>query len=129
MTNAVLLLGESPFTQWYFWVLAVLGSAAIGVLVFWLIRPKKTVIRPIDDLVIDATIVRLGGIANLLQADKDGARLKFTVKNVDHCDLAALRDNGAMGVFVSGNVVKFMLTSDADRLISRIKEQKSEEQK
>jgi phosphotransferase system IIB component len=129
MTNAWFLAAESPFSLWYFWVLAVLGSGAVGVLFFFLIRPKKPILRPVNDAFIDSTILRLGGMDNLLRADQDGARLKFTVKNLDHCDLNALRDNGAMGIFVSGNVVKFMLTTDADKLISRIQEHLAGEKK
>jgi phosphotransferase system IIB component len=113
-----------PFDQWWFWVAAVLFSLAVGIAVFFLIRPKKAIRRPIEDATIQTLIAHLGGIANVTEADKDGARLRFTVRSVEACNLGALRDHGAMGVFVSGNNVKFMLPSESDRLVETIRSAK-----
>ncbi len=104
--------------------LIVLGSVVIlagsGALILILLRRKKTpVSRPVDESAIDALVSRLGGIGNILEASLDGARLKFTVRNVDACDLTGLRCGGALGIFVSGNAVKFMLTGDSDRVVDR----------
>ncbi len=113
-----------PFDQWWLWTAAACFSLAVGTAVFLLVRPKKTGLRPIEDGMVQTMIRHLGGIGNLIEAAKDGARLRFTVQSVDACDLNALRDDGAMGVFVSGNNVKFMITSDADRLVETIRSAK-----
>lgn len=95
--------------------------AGLGALILILLRRRKpSVSRPVDESAIDAVVSRLGGIGNILEASLDGARLKFTVRNVDACDLTALRGGGALGIFVSGNAVKFMLTGDSDRVVDRI---------
>jgi phosphotransferase system IIB component len=118
------ILAVFPFDQWWFWTAAAGFSIAVGVAVFLLARPKKPVLRPIEDGAIQTFIRHLGGIDNLTDAAKDGARLRFGVRSVEACDLNALRDDGAMGVFVSGNNIKFMLTSDADRLVETVRSAK-----
>lgn len=114
-----------------FWLIlgaAFLGFAGIGIGIIFLLRRKKTPIsRPVDETGIVTMVKNLGGIGNILEASRDGARLKFAVRNVDECDLSALRDGGALGIFVSGNAVKFMLTADSDRLVDRINAMKKGE--
>lgn len=115
----------------YGWLIvgfAALGVVALGILILFLLRGKRRpVSRPVDVAGIETMVKNLGGIENITGASLDGARLKFTVQNVDRCDLAALRGGGALGIFVSGNAVKFMLTTDSDRVVDRINAMKKGE--
>lgn len=115
----------------HFWLIlgvAVLGVAGLGiVIVFLLLRTRRPVSRPVDESGMETMIKNLGGLENITGVSLDGARLKFTVRNVDRCDLPALRGGGALGIFVSGNAVKFMLTADSDRVVDRINAMKKGE--
>lgn len=108
------------FQSWLFWVLAILGSCIIGIVIAFVLLPKKQKIRPVSDETIAGIIKNLGGIQNIKDVAQDGARIKFVIHDLDQCNLNEIRLLGAVGVFVSGNAVKFMLVNNADRLIEEI---------
>jgi phosphotransferase system IIB component len=123
--DSVLTLWATPPT----YLLIIIGIVLVvaGILLFLIFRPKKPKVRAVSDAVIEGIIRNLGGIGNITHAAQDGARLKFTIVDLDKCHLNEIREQGAVGVFVSGNAVKFMLASNADHLIGRINELKEGE--
>lgn len=108
------------FESWIFWVAAILGSCIIGFVIAFVLLPKKQKIRPLSDETIAGILKNLGGVENIKDVAIDGARIKFVIHNLDLCNLNEIRNLGAVGVFVSGNAVKFMLTNNADHLIEEI---------
>ena len=82
-------------------------------------RPKKTLIL-IDDKTINDMILHLGGIGNIVQASKDGARLSFKVRSTSKCNLTVIKESGALGIFVTGTTIKMMFPYDATPLIQYI---------
>lgn len=128
MTQWTITLAVIPlFQSWIFWVVCALGSALLGFLVAFVFVRKKPKIRPVSDETINGLIRCLGGIENIKSAVLDGARIKFSVVDVDRCDLNEIRNLGAVSVFVSGNAVKFMHTNNADHLIEHINQLKKGE--
>jgi phosphotransferase system IIB component len=108
------------------WVALIFGLVAVIVFIFIAFKYKKTEIKPMSQDAIEYVITSLGGNSNLVSADSDGQRLRFTVKNVSSCDLVAIKDLGASGIFVSGNQVKLMFPFDATQLIISIQQLKKE---
>ena len=124
MTDGLFLLSLAILIQWYYWALLCVVLTGLSVIVFLVLKKKHPKIRTISDELIDDLLKHLGGIDNIAAATQDGARLKFTIVDVDRCQLDQIRNLGAVGIFVSGNQVKFMLPSNAERLIHHINELK-----
>jgi phosphotransferase system IIB component len=124
----MLWVSNEPWILWVLWV--SIGVFLIGGLIlFFVLRKQRRQIinKPLDEEIITGFICNLGGIANIQLASQDGARLKFTVIDIDKCNLEAIRNLGAMGIFVSENIIKMMVPINADCLIARINQNKKEE--
>jgi len=124
----MLWVSNEPWILWVLWV--SIGVFLIGGLIlFFVLRKQRRQIinKPLDEEIITGFICNLGGIANIQLASQDGARLKFTVIDIDKCNLQAIRNLGAMGIFVSENIIKMMVPINADCLIARINQNKKEE--
>jgi phosphotransferase system IIB component len=107
----------------YFWIVALI-LVFITVLVVYLVyfKVKKGEIIPMSEEAIAYVINHLGGMENIIGAGIDGGRLRFIVKQLNRCDLVAIKDLGALGVFVAGNTIKLMFPFDATALIEKINE-------
>ncbi|MDD3842392.1 MAG: hypothetical protein WC088_04145 [Candidatus Izemoplasmatales bacterium] len=126
--SRMLWVSNEPWILWVLWV--SIGVFLIGGLIlFFVLRKQRRQIinKPLDEEIITGFICNLGGIANIQLASQDGARLKFTVIDIDKCNLEAIRNLGAMGIFVSENIIKMMVPINADCLIARINQNKKEE--
>lgn len=126
--SRMLWVSNEPWILWVLWV--SIGVFLIGGLIlFFVLRKQRRQIinKPLDEEIITGFICNLGGIANIRLASQDGARLKFTVIDIDKCNLEAIRNLGAMGFFVSENIIKMMVPINADCLIERINQNKKEE--
>jgi len=104
----------------FWWAALIIVVVTVGVI--WLVyfRKSRKKPQPMSEESIVYVIDHLGGIENLKGASQDGARLAFTLKNLKRADLDAIKDLGAMGIFVAGNTIKLMFPFDASALIDRI---------
>lgn len=107
-------------------VAIVLALIAVIVVVFIAYKYKTTKIKPMSEEAIQYCLEHLGGMDNILLADHDGSRIRFQVKQVSKCDLVAIKDLGALGIFVSGNNIKMMFPFDAMALLTTIQTAKKE---
>jgi phosphotransferase system IIB component len=125
MANRLIFLWMAAWVDtWVFYLIvgAVVISAGVGV--FFILRKPAVKTKVLSNEIIEEIIRNLGGIPNISKVSQDGARMKFEVADVNLCHLDDLRLNGAVGVFVSGHAVKFILANKADRLIEQISEMK-----
>ncbi len=108
------------------YVALVLALVAVIVVLFIAYKYKTTKIQPMSEEAIQYCLEHLGGMDNIILADHDGARIRFQVKQVSKCDLVAIKDLGALGIFVSGNNIKMMFPFDAMALLTTIQTAKRE---
>ncbi|MFA5036820.1 MAG: hypothetical protein WC479_06560 [Candidatus Izemoplasmatales bacterium] len=121
MINWMLWISNEPWIMWVMWV--SIGVFIVGGLIlFFSLRAQRRRImdKPLDTEIITGFIRNLGGIANIQQASQDGARLKFNVIDIEKCNLDAIRDLGALGIFVTGNTIKLMYPGNAMSVIDGI---------
>ncbi|GEM_PF-874844 len=112
-------------TNW--WWIGLLVIALVFALVYFLYKGKKKNATPeIDISEIEKMIQVLGGIDNIEAISLEGSRLKVLLKNLKKCEYAALKEHGAMGIFVSGKHIKFMLPKSASQLLNLIQAKKKE---
>jgi phosphotransferase system IIB component len=121
------LLSSSWFTRNYWWLLLIV-IAILAVLIVFFSKPKKVDDNEIDEEFVEKVITGFGGLDNLVSVSKDGSRLKFTVADVEKCQLENIKALGAAGVFVSGKQIKFLFPFPSDALLERINSKKTEAQ-
>lgn len=100
----------------------VIGAALLfglfGYLTFRANQSPKT--TDLSESLIQSLIAQFGGLTNILKANIVGNRVSVTVKNPRLAQLEALKEAGALGIFVSGNQIKLMFPFDASMLVERI---------
>jgi len=121
----LLFFPERTYLDWlndnYWWpvILCVLiVGVAFYIIFFYKPKPKDLLVT---DAEIDTIIQLFGGKDNIVDITKEGARFTFTLKNVELCNLEAIKKLGATGVFISGTNVKLIFPFNADRIIESIK--------
>ncbi len=120
-----IIMASWIITNW--WWIALLVIAMVFALIYFLYQGKKKQAKPeIDVSEIDKMIQVLGGIDNIESISMEGARLKVLLKNLKKCEYATLKEHGAMGIFVSGKQIKFLLPKSASQLVSLIQAKKKE---
>ena len=105
--------------QNYWWpVILFVFSVAVIIKVLLNKAPKKSKVD--TSKYLEEVVKNLGGIDNINQANLDGTRVKFQLKEIEVANLEACKDMGATGVFISGKNVKMVLPFDAKDLVDKI---------
>ncbi len=109
------------------WWIGLLVIALVVALVYLLLNgQRKTKTPEVDNTELEKMIEVLGGIDNIESISLEGSRLKVLLKNLKKCQYSTLKEHGAMGIFVSGKYIKFMLPKSASQLLNLIQAKKKE---
>ena len=117
------LWAEPTYIEWlnrnYWWpvILCVL-IVALGFYFIFLYKPKIKD-KPLSEEEINAVINLFGGKENIKNVSKEGSRYSFKLDKVEKCNLEKIKEFGATGVFVSGDVVKLIFPFNADVIIEK----------
>lgn len=103
-----------PLLTWfseYGWILILAAAVLFGAALAFLLRckaiAKSASQRPETS---DALFLALGGLENCLSASAEGSRVRVALKDLSKADLEELRRLGGLGLFVSGNTVKWTMS-------------------
>lgn len=102
------------------WLIIVTVVFIVFIIYITYFRKSKAKIPVMSEEAIALVVTSLGGPANLIGSSMDGARLSFKVKNIRICDLDAIKQLGALGIFVGGNTIKLMFPFEAGALVDQI---------
>ena len=75
--------------------------------------------KPLSEEEINAVINLFGGKENIKAITKEGSRYSFKLDKVEKCNLEKIKEFGATGVFVSGDVVKLIFPFNADVIMEK----------
>ncbi len=109
-------------TIWVYLLMGVVifASVLIAILIGIKKKPNQKAEVPIDASMIVTIIDHLGGLDNISDASQEGARLNIKVNDVKRCDLESIKKLGALGIFVSGKAIKFILPTNTQPLVDYI---------
>lgn len=120
----------ASFTDWlrknYLWILIVIILVGVVIVIVKAPKPKQKNPPSISNESMDVLIRFFGGIDNIISCTIEGARLKIVSKDVTRVSLSAIKELGAMGLFVSGNQVKLMFPFSADPFVTYVNHLKKE---
>ena len=101
--------------------------AILILLAFMLLRKdrKKVEKEPISQEFLDQLINALGGLNNILNANKEHQRLKVIVKNVKAIHAQVLKDL-ELAAFLKGKEVTLLIKNQPDKVLAYLNEQRKE---
>ena len=120
----------ATFIDWlrqnYLWILIVIILIGVVIVIWKAPKPKQKTPPSISNESMDVLIRFFGGIDNIISCTIEGSRLTIVSKDVTRVSLSAIKELGAMGLFVSGNQVKLMFPFSADPFVTYVNHLKKE---
>lgn len=109
--------------QYLIWLALIIGVCliVIGLIVFLVIKKKKSGHIRVDAIFIRQLINNLGGESNIEAVEVEQSRLKFKVKDITLADLEGIKSASLQGVFVSGNNIKTLFKYESEIIAAEIK--------
>lgn len=114
-------VSTTTFWVWFvnnlLWLLIGLVAIAVVLIIITFVLKRKNSPTTLSSEMIENVISLFGGQENIVSASLDGSRIKIKVKQLKKVDLEKIKELGALGIFVTGNLVKLMFPFNAEALI------------